>query len=115
MEEIFVSKFFVTIPGDESVGIFDQQFTIESDFYFECEDDLHGFKEDIRLAFEQAFGEKAYIETAEEIQAREEMYILQTEQMMEDFDNQFEDDPIDEKRLRKMMDDDFNFGSGDLR
>jgi hypothetical protein len=115
MEEIKVSKFFITIPGDESVGIFDQQFTLEPDFYFEDQESLDHFKAEIISAFENAFGEKAYVETAEEILAREEMYILQTEQMLEDFDNQFEDDPIDDKKLRKMMDDDFNFGSGDLR
>ena len=103
MEEIKVSKFFITIPGDESVGIWDQNFELNEDFYFEDQESLDHFKEEIAQAFENAFGECAYVETAEEIKAREEMYIIQTEQLMDDFDNGFADD-IGYTQKRKLDD-----------
>lgn len=100
-KQIQISKFFVTAPGDPSVGIFPSTWTIESDFYFEDQNDLDEFKENILQAFEKAFGDVTYIETAEEIALQEEEMIIITEQMLEDFDDDiFDDGP------RKMRDDD---------
>ena len=103
MEEVKVSMFFITVKGDDSVGLPDQQFTLEPDFYFEDQGALDNFKEDISQAFENAFGEPTYIETAEELKAREELEILQTEQLMDDFDNGFADD-IGYTQKRKLID-----------
>ena len=101
-KQIKISKFFITAKGDESVGIFPQIWTLEPDFYFENETDLDDFKERILQAFEWAFDDELSIETAEEIAAQEELHILMTEQMLDDFDNDFDGDHCP----RKMRDDD---------
>jgi len=101
-EQIYVSKFYITSPGDQSVGIFPQTWEIGPDFYFDCQDDLDEFKGDLMNAFEIVAGDRVYIETAEEIAAQEEMDILMTEQMLEDMDNDmFDDGP---KKMRDQYD-----------
>jgi len=105
-KKIHVSKFFVTAPGDSSVGIFPQTWTVEPDFYFPDQKDLDKFKDELRYAFEY-LGEGCYVETAEEIAAQEELDILMTEQMLEDLDDDMSaGDMFDDHKIRKMRDDD---------
>jgi hypothetical protein len=99
-KQIYVSKFFITAPGDRSAGIFPATWEIGPDFYFDTQAEFRAFKKILLEAFEYV-GDNAYIETAEEIAAEEEMDILLTEQMLDDMDNDmFDDSP------RKMRDDD---------
>jgi hypothetical protein len=67
MEEIKVSKFHITIHGDESVGIWDQRFELGPDFYFEDKEHLKGFIEKLQRVFKTTFGEPVSIETQEEL------------------------------------------------
>jgi hypothetical protein len=63
-----VCGFYITIPGDMSVGIDDQEFKVEGDFYFDNEKELSEFKYQLMLTFSDYCGENPLVETFEERQ-----------------------------------------------
>jgi len=63
-----VCGFYITIPGDWSVGIDDQEFTVTGDFYFDNEEELSEFKEKLQDTFGEYCGEICRVETFEERQ-----------------------------------------------
>ena len=65
-----VTGFYVTAPGDESVGIFPATWTLENEFYFDTPEDLEEFKKEIKLLFEFHCGEVTSVVTFEEHQAQ---------------------------------------------
>lgn len=77
-EQIKVSKFYIMSPGDPSVGIFDQQYEVGSDFYFENEEEFDIFKIKLKEAFEWVC-ENPKVITQEEIDEEEAMFSLTDE------------------------------------
>ena len=65
---IKVTGFYVTMPGDMSVGMFDQEWKVEGDFYFDNQDELDEFKALLDLTFQNHCGEQCLVETYEERQ-----------------------------------------------
>lgn len=97
-EQIKVEKFQITITGDPSVGIFDQHYELGSEFYFEDENELREFKRDLQILFECNFGEKAYVETQEEIDA-ENSELEKLAKEVEEAEKNFTDEPITDEEL----------------
>lgn len=104
-EQIKVSKFQITIPGDPSVGIWDQHYMLGSEFYFEDENELLEFKRDLRMLFERNFGEKAYVETQEEIDV-ENAELEKIAKEAAEAEREFEDEPITDEELKRLINDD---------
>ena len=90
-KQISVERFYIFIAGDPEVGIWDQEYTIGSDFYFEDQEELTTFKKKLGEAFEYV-GENPEIATQEEIDAENARMDILTEQMLEDMDNDMFDD-----------------------
>ena len=67
MKIIKISGFVVSFPGDPSVGVSDGQWTINGDFYFDDQEELQKFKDDLKLTWENYCGENCRIYTCEEI------------------------------------------------
>jgi len=67
-EQIFVEMFYIFIRGDNSVGLWDQEYTVGTNFVFEDQDDLDDFKEYLKDGF-SLFGENPEVSTQEEIDA----------------------------------------------
>lgn len=63
-----ICGFYITIPGDWSVGIDDREFTITGDFYFDNEEELSDFKHELMLTFGNYCAENPLVETFEERQ-----------------------------------------------
>lgn len=98
-EQIHVEKFYIFSAGDPSVGIFDQHYEVASDFYFEDQQDLDNFKEELKKAFEYIC-ENPQISTQEEITAENmemERIAIQAEKAREDF----VDEPLTDEELEK--------------
>ena len=72
-KQIHVERFYILIPGDNSVGIWDHEFILGPDFYFEDQDELNEFKKKLLEAFEY-IEENVEIATQEEIDAENEKY-----------------------------------------
>ena len=72
-EQIHVKRFYILIPGDNSVGIWDQEFELGPDFYFEDQNEHNEFKKKLVEAFEYV-GENIEIATQEEIDAENKKY-----------------------------------------
>lgn len=51
-ESIFCSGFVIESIGDESVGIFRQEWVLKGDFEFESKSDFESFKEKLNNLFE---------------------------------------------------------------
>lgn len=66
---IKVSGFYVTAPGDDSVGIQSSTWEIKNEFYFDTSEDLEEFKKEIKQLFEFHCGEITSVVTFEEYQA----------------------------------------------
>lgn len=64
-----IKGFYVTIPGDMSVGINDQEFTVTGDFYFDNEEELSEFKHELMLTFGSYCFENPLVETFDERQS----------------------------------------------
>lgn len=58
---IKVTSFDIVIHGDESVGIFDGNFTLSPDFYFDDIDEMNEFAEGIRKYFSDFYGDPVSI------------------------------------------------------
>jgi len=73
-------KLFVNLPGDSSVGIWDQQFTVEVPFEIDGveKEDLEDFRDAITELYTEFSGDKVYcsydFELLEEARREEEMY-----------------------------------------
>jgi len=67
---IKITGFYVTAPGDESVGIFPATWTVENEFYFDTPEELEEFKKELRGLFEFYCGEVTSVVTFEEQQAQ---------------------------------------------
>lgn len=64
-----VTGFYVTAPGDPSVGIPSASWEIKNDFYFDTPEELEEFKKELRGTFEWYCGEVVSVVTFEEHQA----------------------------------------------
>lgn len=63
-----VNGFYITMPGDLSLGINDIEWKLEGDFYFDIKHELEDFRARLSLTFENYCGEQCLIETFEERQ-----------------------------------------------
>ena len=63
-----VDGFFITMPGDLSMGVNDIEWKLDGDFFFDKEFELEEFKARLCLTFESYCGEECQIETYEERQ-----------------------------------------------
>ena len=71
VEEIAkISGFYITAPGDESVGIFPATWKLENDFFFDSVEELEEFKKELRGVFEFYCGEVTSVMTFEEHEAQ---------------------------------------------
>jgi len=66
MEQIKSTGFIVEYQGDETVGMFSQQWHISGDFMFESEEDFSAFKFKISQAFEFCSDTPISVESLEE-------------------------------------------------
>lgn len=66
---ITVTGFYITAPGDDSVGIPSASWTINEDFHFDTPEDLEEFRKEIKQLFEFHCGEVTSVITFEEYQA----------------------------------------------
>ena len=63
-----VTGFYITMPGDLSMGVNDIEWKIDGDFYFDNEDELEEFRALLVLTFRSYCGEDCLVETFEEKQ-----------------------------------------------
>lgn len=68
MNDIKVTGFYITSYGDADVGIFDQTWKIEGDFYFDDKTQLEEMRQKIKEAFEVVYAENLGVETFEEVE-----------------------------------------------
>jgi len=64
-----VTGFYITAPGDESVGIYPATWKLENDFYFDTPEDLEEFRKELKGVFEFYCGEVTSVVTFEEHEA----------------------------------------------
>jgi len=67
---IKITGFYITAPGDESVGIFPATWKLENEFYFDTPEELQEFKKELRSLFEFYCGEVTSVVTFEEQEAQ---------------------------------------------
>ena len=67
---IKVTGFYIIFPGDPSVGIFESQWKLYGDFYFDNQDELEEFRALLNLTYRNYVGEDCNITTFEEQQSR---------------------------------------------
>jgi len=65
-----VTGFYITAPGDESVGINPATWKLENDFYFDNLEELEEFKKELQSLFEFYCGEVTSVVTFEEFEAQ---------------------------------------------
>ena len=65
-----ITGFYITAPGDESVGISPATWKLENDFYFDTPEELEEFKKELRSLFEFYCGEVTSVVTFEEYEAQ---------------------------------------------
>jgi hypothetical protein len=65
MNDIKITGFYITSYGDESVGIFNQTWRLDGDFYFDSREDLEEMRQKIKEAFE-VYADNLVVETFEE-------------------------------------------------
>jgi len=70
---IEIKGFYITEPGDPSVGIYPSMWKLEGKFIFENEEEIKAFKADLQKTFENYCG-IAKIQTIDEIEKMEENY-----------------------------------------
>lgn len=66
---IKIGGFYITAPGDESVGIPSASWELRNDFYFDNQEELEEFRKEIKGMFEFYCGEVTSVVTFEEQQA----------------------------------------------
>lgn len=64
-----ITGFYITAPGDESVGIFPATWKLENDFYFDTPEELEEFRKELQGLFEFYCGEVTNVMTFEENEA----------------------------------------------
>lgn len=69
---IHVQGFHIVSPGDNSVGIFEANWTLTGDFYFEDKQELEAFRTRLKDVFEFYVADPIGLETFEESDARSE-------------------------------------------
>lgn len=77
-----VKGFYITAPGDPSVGINPATWKLENDFYFDTPEELEGFRKELKGLFEFYCGEVTSVVTFEENQ---EMCDLEEQSYYEEF------------------------------
>jgi hypothetical protein len=100
--QIHVERFYIFSAGDPSVGLWDQEWTIGPDFYFEDEEDLNNFKEKLKKAFEYICDGPPEVSTQEEIDAENaemERISMEVEKAREDF----VDEPMTDEELNEAI------------
>lgn len=64
-----IKGFYIRSVGDPSVGIFPTQWELKECFFFDDDDELESFRNDLKILFEtHCTGEPVYVETFEERQ-----------------------------------------------
>jgi hypothetical protein len=63
-----VTGFYITMPGDLSIGVNDIEWKLEGDFYFDKEHEVEEFKALLLLTYRSYCGEDCLVETFEERQ-----------------------------------------------
>jgi hypothetical protein len=63
-----ITGFYITAKGDPSVGINESQWKLEEDFYFDNQEELEEFKNELKKFFNYFYGEGISVETYEEYQ-----------------------------------------------
>jgi hypothetical protein len=72
MKIMKISGFYITAPGDPSVGIFPANWKIDGDFYFDNQEELEEFRKELNELFTNHCGEGVIVDTFEEDAARTE-------------------------------------------
>jgi hypothetical protein len=72
-----ISGFYITMPGDLSLGVNDIEWKLDGDFYFDKEHELEEFRARLNLTFENYCGDQCLIETFEERQNQIDIEIEQ--------------------------------------
>lgn len=91
---------FITALGDPSVGISPITWTLEGDFIFEDQEHLEQFKDNILIAFENAFDDVVELNTVEELDAQYQEELKMEENIMDEFNDLPDSDEI----LKRMKD-----------
>jgi hypothetical protein len=76
-EIIKVSGFYITAPGDESVGIQSASWEMRNDFYFDTPEELEEFRKEIKQLYEFHCGEVTSVVTFEEYNAELEAELIE--------------------------------------
>jgi hypothetical protein len=63
-----IKGFYITEPGDPSVGIYPATWKLEGEFIFDNEEELESFRTDLKKTFENYCGEFVKVETIDEIE-----------------------------------------------
>lgn len=63
---MIVSGFHITVHGDRTVGLFDMNYRIEGEFFFENEEELNTYIIGLKDLHEQTFDAGVTIETFEQ-------------------------------------------------
>ena len=77
-----VTGFYITAPGDSSVGIEPATWELKNDFYFDTPEELEEFRKELQSLFEFYCGENIKVLTFEENQI---MFDLEEERYYEEF------------------------------
>ena len=64
-----ISGFHIIVKGDPSVGIADKELKLEGEFYFDDNEELQKFKNNLKQTFENYCGEVS-VDTFEEYQIK---------------------------------------------
>ncbi|MFW6242890.1 MAG: hypothetical protein ACOC2W_01915 [bacterium] len=67
---IHCSGFYILFAGDPSVGIFDETWNVEGDFYFENKEELEFFREKLKETWELVSDTPIGVESFEEYNER---------------------------------------------
>jgi len=63
-----ITGFYITAKGDPSVGINESQWKLEEDFYFDNQEELEEFRNELKKFFNYFYGEGISVKTYEEYQ-----------------------------------------------
>lgn len=100
--DINISKFHITIGGDESVGIPNIRYELGPDFIFENQEELNDFKEKIREVFEEFYDAPVSIISEEDISKWEEDFEKTAKEAAE-ADMKFQEPPMTEEELKEAI------------
>ena len=74
-----IKGFYITEPGDPSVGIYPSTWKLEGNFIFDNQEELESFRENLKKTFEDYCGKFAKVKTIDEVEKMEEDYLKSTE------------------------------------